>query len=91
MKCFLKSYVGAENTHGRIKYHCTAGLQMNWIGFNQARRYFFVFTETTESKPVKQETRSTVILPLRVSVVWNDFGSNPKRGSNIKTKKKNPP
>ena len=48
-------------------------------------------TETTESKPVKQETRSTVILPLRVSVVWNDFGSNPKRGSNIKTKKKNPP
>ena len=67
MKCFLKSYVGAENTHGRGKYHCTAGLQMNWIGFNQARRYFFVFTETTESKPVKQEI---VIVPPTVSVLW---------------------
>ena len=35
----------------------TAGLQSNWIGFDQK------CTESTESKPVKLETHCTVILP----------------------------
>lgn len=29
----------SENTHRRVNDHCTFGLQINWIGLDQARKY----------------------------------------------------
>ena len=35
----LTEMVPSENTHHRGKYHYTAGLQFNWIGFDRTRKY----------------------------------------------------
>ena len=49
------------------KDHCTPALQHNWNGFDQKENMLlFVFTETTEPKPVKLETSRTFILPLKM-------------------------
>ena len=67
----------SENTHHRGKYHCSAaGLQFNWIGFDQkseagANDFLFECNKAVESKHVKLETCcNAVILPHVVSVVW---------------------
>ena len=39
------------------KDHCTAGLQINWIGYDQTRKHVVICSaKTTESQLVKQET-----------------------------------
>ena len=49
----------------------TAGLQFNWTGFDQEGIWcYFLFTETTESKLVKQEANRIVILLQTESVLW---------------------
>ena len=47
-----------ENTYCRGNYHCMVGIQLNWIGFDQIRKYV-----STESKPAKLETSPKGIDP----------------------------
>ena len=50
----------------RRKSFSITGLQFNTIGFDRTRKkLLFVWTETTEAKPVKLETSCSVTSPLR--------------------------
>ena len=50
---------------------CTSGLQFNKAGYDQNRKYVVILcSEAVETKLVKLETSSTVILPPTVSVLW---------------------
>ena len=58
--------LSANTHHARGKDRCMAVLQFSCIIFDQR----FGNNESTESKPVKQETSHIVTLPLTVSVLW---------------------
>ena len=61
-----------ENTQRRGKYHSAGCLQFIWIRFDLTRdMLLFVCIETTESKPVKQETSCTLILPRVMKIQCN--------------------
>jgi hypothetical protein len=53
---------------GRGKYHCTIDLLFDWFGLVCCanKKTKIVSRHTADSKPVKQEVNSTVILPLLV-------------------------
>ena len=54
-----------ENTQltiGEVKYHFTAGLHFDWLGFSNFITYKNTFSCLVESNPVKLETTRTVIL-----------------------------
>ena len=58
----LRRSVQPENAHSKGKDLCTASLQYNCIGFVQTRNMLnFDCIETSESKPVKQETCCTLM------------------------------
>ena len=72
-------WVDSEITQWWGKYHCTAGLQLNTIGFDQRKIYFYLYvcSEAGESKFVKLATSR---------IVFSDYGYRYNNHNDVKYK-----